>query len=57
MGGCVSMHNDNNVDSFVVGVSGGIDSAVSSTLAVKTGKPTYAYGYATESKDRSGDTL
>ena len=29
-------------DSFVVGVSGGIDSAVSSTLAVKTGKPVYA---------------
>jgi len=36
--------HDNNVDSFVVGVSGGIDSAVSSTLAVKTGKPTYLVG-------------
>ena len=36
--------HDNNVDAFVVGVSGGIDSAVSSTLAVKTGKPTYLVG-------------
>jgi len=30
-----------NLDSFVVGVSGGIDSAVTSTLCVMTGKPTY----------------
>ena len=36
--------NDNNVKSFVVGVSGGIDSAVSSTLAAKTGRPVYALG-------------
>ena len=36
--------NDNNVKSFVVGVSGGIDSAVSSTLAAKTGLPVYAVG-------------
>ncbi len=36
--------NDNNVKSFVVGVSGGIDSAVSSTLAAKTGLPVYAIG-------------
>ena len=36
--------HDNNIDSFVVGVSGGIDSAVASTLAVKTGKPTYLVG-------------
>ena len=36
--------NENNVQSFVVGVSGGIDSAVSSTLAAKTGKPVYAIG-------------
>ena len=36
--------HDNKIDSFVVGVSGGIDSAVSSTLAVKTGKPTYLVG-------------
>ena len=34
--------NENKVKSFVVGVSGGIDSAVSSTLAAKTGKPVYA---------------
>lgn len=34
----------NSIDSFVVGVSGGIDSAVASTLAVKTGKPTYLVG-------------
>ena len=34
----------NKIDSFVVGVSGGIDSAVSSTLAVKTGKPTFLVG-------------
>ena len=36
--------NENKVKSFVVGVSGGIDSAVSSTLAAKTGKPVYAIG-------------
>ena len=36
--------HDNNIDSFVVGVSGGIDSAVASTLAVKTGKPTFLVG-------------
>ena len=34
----------NNIKSFVVGVSGGIDSAVSSTLAAMTGLPTYALG-------------
>jgi len=31
----------NNIKSLVIGVSGGIDSAVSSTLAAKTGLPTY----------------
>ena len=30
-----------SLDCFVVGVSGGIDSAVTSTLAAKTGKPVY----------------
>ncbi len=30
----------NSLSSFVVGVSGGIDSAVVSTLCAKTGKPT-----------------
>lgn len=37
---CVS----NSVKSLVIGVSGGIDSAVSSTLAASTGLPTYALG-------------
>ena len=36
--------NDNKIKSLVVGVSGGIDSAVSSTLAAKTGLPTYVVG-------------
>lgn len=35
---------ENNIKALVVGVSGGIDSAVSSTLAAKTGLPTYALG-------------
>ena len=34
----------NGIKSLVVGVSGGIDSAVSSTLAAETGLPTYALG-------------
>jgi NAD+ synthase len=33
-----------NIRAFVIGVSGGIDSAVSSTLAAKTGLPVYALG-------------
>jgi len=33
-----------NIKSLVIGVSGGIDSAVSSTLAAKTGLPVYALG-------------
>lgn len=32
----------NNLESFVIGVSGGIDSAVTSTLCAMTGKPTMA---------------
>ena len=36
--------SDNNIKSLVIGVSGGIDSAVSSTLAASTGLPTYAIG-------------
>ena len=32
---------DNNVKAFVVGVSGGIDSAVVSSLCARTGLPTY----------------
>lgn len=35
---------NNNIKSLVIGVSGGIDSAVSSTLAASTGLPTYAIG-------------
>lgn len=33
-----------NIKAFVIGVSGGIDSAVSSTLVAKTGLPVYALG-------------
>jgi len=36
--------NNGGVKAFVVGVSGGIDSAVVSTLAASTGLPTYALG-------------
>ena len=32
---------DNNVKAFVIGVSGGIDSAVVSSLCARTGLPTY----------------
>jgi NAD+ synthase len=35
---------ENNIKSLVIGVSGGIDSAVSSTLSAKTGLPVYALG-------------
>ena len=34
----------NNIKSLVVGVSGGIDSAVTSTLCAHTGLPTYVIG-------------
>ena len=40
----------NNLSSFVVGVSGGIDSAVVSTLCAKTGKPTIALNIPINSK-------
>ena len=36
--------NNSGSESWVIGVSGGIDSAVSSTLAASTGKPVYAVG-------------
>jgi NAD+ synthase len=42
---------DNNLKAFVIGVSGGIDSAVSSTLAAKTGKPVYALGMPIHQKE------
>ena len=42
---------ENNIKAFVVGVSGGIDSAVSSTLAAKTGIRTYAVGMPIHQKE------
>ena len=42
--------NDNNVQSFVVGVSGGIDSAVVSSLCARTGLPTYVVCMPLDSK-------
>ena len=42
---------DHNIKAFVVGVSGGIDSAVSSTLAASTGLPTYAIGMPIHQKE------
>jgi len=42
---------NNNIKAFVIGVSGGIDSAVSSTLAAKTGKPVYALGMPIHQKE------
>jgi NAD+ synthase len=41
----------NNIKSFVVGVSGGVDSAVSSTLAAMTGLPTYVLGMPIHQKE------
>jgi NAD+ synthase len=43
---------ENNIKSFVIGVSGGIDSAVSSTLAAKTGLPVYAIGMPIHQKEQ-----
>jgi len=47
-----------NIKAFVVGVSGGIDSAVCSTLAAKTGLPVYALGmpiYQKENQESLSD--
>ena len=41
----------NNIKALVVGVSGGIDSAVSSTLAALTGLPVYAIGIPIHQKE------
>ena len=41
---------DNNIDAFVVGVSGGIDSAVVSSLCARTGLPTYVVCMPLDSK-------
>ena len=43
--------SNNNIKAFVVGVSGGIDSAVSSSLAASTGLPTYAIGIPIHQKE------
>jgi NAD+ synthase len=42
---------EHNIKAFVVGVSGGIDSAVSSSLAASTGLPTYALGMPIHQKE------
>jgi NAD+ synthase len=50
---------ENNIKAFVIGVSGGIESAVSSTLAAKTGLPVYALGmpiYQKEEQESLSDT-
>ena len=41
----------NNIKALVIGVSGGIDSAVSSTLAALTGLPVYAIGMPIHQKE------
>ena len=43
----------NNIKSLVVGVSGGIDSAVVSTLCAKTGLPTYVLTMPLHSKEEN----
>ena len=44
---------ENNIKAFVVGVSGGIDSAVVSTLCAKTGLPTYVLTMPLHSKEEN----
>jgi NAD+ synthase len=41
----------NSINAFVIGVSGGIDSAVSSILSAKTGLPVYALGMPIHQKE------
>lgn len=51
--------SNSGIKAFVVGVSGGIDSAVSSTLAAKTGLPVYALGmpiYQKEDQENLSDS-
>ena len=51
--------NDNGLKSFVVGVSGGIDSSVVSTLCAETRLPTYAIGmpiHQNEEQENLSDT-
>ena len=50
--------SNSGIKAFVVGVSGGIDSAVASTLAAKTGLPVYALGmpiYQKEEQENLSD--
>lgn len=51
----LSYLEDNSLSSFVVGVSGGIDSAVVSTLCAKTGKPTIVLNIPINSKQTNTD--
>lgn len=46
---------ENKLKSLVVGVSGGIDSAVSSTLSAETGLPTYVLGMPIHQKEEQED--
>ena len=45
--------NQYNIKSFVIGVSGGIDSAVVSTLCAKTELPTYVLTMPLHSKEEN----
>ena len=42
---------EHSIDAFVIGVSGGIDSAVVSTLCAETGLPTYVLGMPIHQKE------
>jgi len=44
--------SDNGIESLIVGVSGGVDSAVASTLAASTGLPTYALSIPIRQNDK-----
>ena len=46
---------NNGLECFVIGVSGGVDSAVSSTLCAATGIPTYVVNIPIRSKQESTD--
>ena len=46
---------DNNLDSFVIGISGGIDSAVTSTLCAMTHKKTYVVVMPIHQKEEETD--
>jgi NAD+ synthase len=48
---------ESGLDCFVIGVSGGIDSAVASTLAAETGLPVYALGIHIHQKPEQQDLL